>query len=175
MYTTCMRIRLGKELAYEVEVDENMEPLLAQLTVHGWAPLATTLSLSTRRRDREILGLPPKKACGVTMNRLVFWHKTGEWLERGTVITHISDNLLDFRAANLRIMRPGERLQRLLACTPPASAEKGISVLPNGQFKVQAYDPATKRAKYVGLRNTRDEAVELKRAFLAGEVGFRSA
>lgn len=163
-----------QEGTLDIQVDPALPELLNALTPKGWRRFGRVVSLATRKADRALLDLPLGVPRSISLNHLVFWTRTGEWLERGTLVAHKNGDPLDFRSENLRLMRAGESVQQLRSVTPLPVAEKGISLLPGGQFKVRAYDPVTKNAKYIGLRNTREEAVELKRAFLAGEVGFRS-
>jgi len=124
--------------------------------------------------DHFLLSIPPEHTTTIGLNQLVWDEHTGQWPStlQGEIY-HRNGDPLDFRFENLELRSVGEKTLRLKAATPPVAPEKGISELPNGQFKVRAYDPFTKKPKYVGLRNTREEAVELRRKFLAGEVGFR--
>jgi len=125
--------------------------------------------------DRFLLSIPLERTTTIGLNQLVWDEHAGQWPSalQGEIY-HRNGDPLDFRFENLELRSVGEKTLRLKAATPPAAPEKGISELPNGQFKVRAYDLAMKKPKYVGLRNTREKAVELKRQFLAGEVGFRS-
>lgn len=171
-----MKLTLSPRAPMEIEIDDDAAELLKGLSPLGWSSLGDSVFYETRRPDRLLMGFTPNVRKTIALSRLMFWHKTGEWLEHGTLVAHKNGDPLDYRVANLRLMKAGERAAHLarVRSVPPAVPEKGISELPNGQFKVRAYDPATKKPKYVGLRNTREEAVELKRAFLAGEVGFRT-
>jgi hypothetical protein len=158
-----------------IEVDD----LLGQLipTLDGrWYSVGKTrpiLSMTPRRTDSFVLGLQ-KKNRAVTLNHMAWWHATGHWPIVGEELIYHIGAADDYRFENLQIRDPEYRTQALRAVTPAATPVGGISELPNGQFKVRAYDPVTKVSKYVGLRNTREDAIELKRAFLAGEATFRS-
>lgn len=127
-----------------------------------------------RVHELDRLALADQRKRQLALNHLVWWHETKHWITptEGQVY-HRNNDPLDFRFQNLEMRDLEEATRRILSVrSPPAVAEKGISELPNGQFKVRAYDPATKKPKYVGLRNTREEAIELKRQFLAGEATF---
>ena len=162
----------------EIALDDTFVALLADLK-GTWRliskPKSITIIYSTQGGDTFMLGLPMTPRRTLSLNHLVWHQATGRWVNSSVEqVYHRNGDPLDFRFENLELRPVREKALRLRAVTPPAVPEKGISKLPNGQFKVRAYDPATKKPKYVGLRNTREEAVELKRAFLAGEVGFRT-
>ena len=95
--------------------------------------------------DRFLLSIPSERTT-IGLNQLVWAEHAGQWpsTQQGEIYYRNGDPL-DFRFENLELQPVGEKTLRLKTATPPAAPEKGISELPNGQFKVRAYDPVKKK------------------------------
>lgn len=154
----------------EVQVDYKMVSFLKRFHSKSWQQLSGNIKLSPRIDERKILG----KHGLVTLNRIIWWRSYGEWPEVHLSIYHSNEDPLDFRLSNLFLLTPKQQAQRLKKRTTPAREDRGIYQTKDGMYRVRGYDPSVRQSRYLGRRPTFEKAVELKRAFLKGEVTFDS-
>ena len=133
-----MNVQLLPDLV--VTMDSDTAETLKALNKH-WCSLGRrhlTPVMTPNVFNRFLLSIPPERTT-IGLNQLVWAEHAGQWpsTQQGEVY-HRNGNPLDFRFENLELRSVGEKTLRLKAATPLAAPEKGISELPNGQFKVGA-------------------------------------